>query len=60
MYMYVCIVVNSVNFYFQKSPDGVKYDLVRLLFEAFSLSDFIVNIMEGETVKTGHTWSHFS
>lgn len=44
---------------FGSSPDRVEYDLVRLLFEAFSLSDFIVNIMEGETVKTGYTWSHF-
>lgn len=41
-----------------KSPDGVEYNLVRLPFEAFSLSHFVVDIMKGETVKTGHTRSH--
>ena len=51
------ITANFINFVL--SPDRVEYDLVRLLFEAFPLSDFIVNIMEGETVKTGYTWSHF-
>lgn len=53
MYVYVFYQLDL-----HKSPDRVEYDLVRLLFEAFSLSHLVVDVMEGETVKTRHTWPH--
>ena len=40
-------------------PDRVKYDFLCSILETFPLGNLIVDIMKGNTVEAGDTWSHF-